>query len=122
VCYVHKQSCYLVSYTITLRCLINIPHLFIFLVFSSPPDLIRTPHLSFLRNMKFFYELFTIFPFFVSIIQVQFQGKIVHFCMYFSFRLYDNLFLLLHNHCKAFLKFQFPHLLTFKVFLTPPIY
>jgi len=72
-----------------------------------------------------------LFPF-ISLLVLfmpNFHGKIAYCCIYFSFMLYDNLFLVLsslHKHLKPFLKFRPPpfiltlRLLNFGFFSDPP--
>ena len=65
-----------IKFVCTLRCLIDVPCLLIFLFFSKPQELIGTHRLLILQKMKFYI----LFPFFVSTIQVHVQGKIACFC------------------------------------------
>ena len=115
------------DFSSTLRCLVNVPPRLLSLRFcKTPSELIWTPFINFEEN-EFFSELFNIFPFFVSTIQVQFQGKIASFCMHFSFLLYENLFLPLHNHYKAFFNFRAldyfdPPFIKFQIFSDPLVY
>ena len=92
----------------TLRCQINAsPRLLIFWIFSNLLDFIRTPRLLSLRTLTIYTN--PSFPFFVSTIYANFNGKIAYCSIYLSFMLYDNLFLFfpsLHNHLKPFLKFR----------------
>ena len=76
-----------------------------FSIFSNPLDLIRTHHLLLLMN----FTLFTnpSFHFLSLLVQYMptFHCKIEYSCIYFSFLLYHNLFLLfpsLYNHLNLF--------------------
>ena len=104
---------------VTLRCQLSaLPRLLIFRFCSNLQDFIRTPCLSFLRKLTFFKPL-TSLPF-VVLFTPNFHGKKACFCIYSSFMLYDNLFLLfqsLYNHLKLFPDFRLPPFI-----LTPVIY
>ena len=114
----------------TLRCQkIHVPPLIIkFWIFSNPPDLTMTPRLLILRKLTFFIKPYFHFLSLLVLFTPDFHGKIAYCCIYFSFMLYDNLFLFfptLHNPVKRFLKFQPPlyfdplRLLNFGIFSDP---
>ena len=116
---------------ITLRCQVSPPCLLILRFLSNPPDLIRNPRLLFLAKSTFFYKAPILFPFFVCTIYAQVHGKIVCFCICFSFMLHDNRLLFfpsLYSHLKPFLNFRPPFILAtplfirFRNFSRPPVY
>ena len=128
-----KQFCSRNLRHITLRCQVNVPpRSLIFGYFPTPTDLIRTPRLLILGKSTLFTNLS--FHFLSLLVQFtpNFHGKIAYCCIYFSFMLYDNLFLFLpslYNHVKPSLKFQPPPpvyfdlpFIKFRNFSNPPVY
>ena len=99
-----------------------------FSICSNPPDLIKTPRLLILRKLTFSTNPSCHFLSLLVLFTPNFHGKIAYCCIYFSFMLYDNLFLFFSsscNHLKPFLKFRpppsllIPRLLNFGFFSDP---
>ena len=121
-----------ITHVYTLKCQINSPPPLInFSIFFQPPDLIRTPRLLILGKLTFITILSFHFLSSFVVFTPNFHGKIACFCIYFSFLLYDNLFLLFpsfYNHVNSLLKFRLPpfiltpHLLNFVIFSDPRVY
>ena len=93
--------------------------------FFQPPGPYWTPPFITFKEIEFITGLLCYFLSLLVIFTSNFQGKLTCFCIYFSFTLYDSLFLffpLLCNHFKPFLEFRPPRLLNFGSLSSPPDY
>ena len=86
------------------------PPTYYFLDFSSPLALLGPlSHLLMLRKLTFFTNSTFHFPSLLVLFTPNFHVRIACFCIYFSFMLYDSLFVLfpsLYNHVNSLLKFR----------------
>jgi len=76
-----------------------------FSFFPTPQTILGSPCLSILRTLTSSLHFLSLLVLFIS----NFDAKMVYCCIYFSFILYDNLFLFfpsLHNQFTPCLKFQ----------------
>ena len=106
------------------------PFLLTFQFYSNPWTLLGPSRLLVLGELTFFTNLTFHSLSLLVLFTPNLHDKIAYYCIFFSFILYDNLFLFLtslSNHSKPFLKFRppvysTPRLLTFGVFSDPHAY
>jgi len=100
---------------ILFRFQINVPPLIKFSIFFQPSDLVRTTRLLILGKSTFFTNPSIHFLSLLVLSTPNFHSKIAYCCIYFSFMLYDKLFLFfpsLYNHLSLFLNYHSPFILT----------
>ena len=97
------------------------PHPLInFRFFPTPWTLLGPSRLLILRKLTFFKNPSSYFFSLLVTFTLNFHGKIAYCCIYFSFILYDNLYLFLpslYNQLKPSLKFRPPVYFDFPLFI-----
>ena len=94
------------------------PPLINFSIFFQPPGPYKDPRLLILRKLTFSTNPSFHFLSLLVLFTANFHGKVAYCCIYFSFILYDNLFLFFsssYNHIKPVLKFRPP-----SIYFDPP--